>query len=96
MRMTPRGTMVAMVMATMMATGTVVAQAQTPAVQGPAAPTVTVGGVVYAQYNYQLSGFDHLNSFDATRAYINVNAKFAGGVSARIARLLVLSEGAWR
>jgi hypothetical protein len=83
MRTTPRGTMVAMVMAAMMAAGTVVAQtpAAAPATQ---APTITVGGVVYAQYNYQLSGFDHLNAFDVTRTYINVNARFAGGVSARI------------
>ncbi|HEU4569820.1 MAG TPA: hypothetical protein VFS07_04555 [Gemmatimonadales bacterium] len=47
------------------------------------APTVTVGGVGYAQWNYNLSGTQHLNAFDVTRTYININAKFSGGVSTR-------------
>jgi hypothetical protein len=90
MRMTPRGTVVAMVITMVTTAG--IAQAQTPTYPEPAvaqtpavqAPTVTVGGVVYTQYNYQLSGVDHLNAFEVTRTYINVNARFAGGVSARI------------
>ena len=53
------------------------------AAQGTPAPTVSVGGVGYAQYNYNLSGTQHNNAFDMTRTYINVTAKFAGGVSTR-------------
>jgi hypothetical protein len=52
------------------------------------APTVTVGGVGYAQYLYQLHQdsvtSSHLNNFDVTRAYINVIGKFGSGVGARI------------
>jgi hypothetical protein len=55
---------------------------------------VTVGGVVYAQYGYSLkpdSGLvattgaaGHDNNFDVTRAYVNVTAKFADGVTTRV------------
>ena len=49
------------------------------------APTVTVGGVGYAQYVYQLKDTaGHLNNFDVTRAYINVVGKFAYGVTTRV------------
>jgi len=52
------------------------------------APTVTVGGVGYAQYLYQLHKDSvtnsSLNNFDITRAYINVIGKFSSGVGARI------------
>jgi len=52
------------------------------------APTVTVGGVGYAQYLYQFhkdtATNSHLNSFDITRAYINVVGKFPAGVGVRI------------
>lgn len=52
------------------------------------APTVTVGGVGYAQYLYQLHKDtvtnSNLNNFDVTRAYINVVGKFSSGVGARI------------
>jgi hypothetical protein len=49
------------------------------------APTVTVGGVGYAQYSYQLKDTaNHLNNFDITRAYINVIGKFAYGVGTRV------------
>jgi hypothetical protein len=52
------------------------------------APTVTVGGVGYAQYLYQLHKDSvtnsNLNNFDVTRAYINVIGKFGSGVGARI------------
>jgi len=38
---------------------------------------VTVGGVVYGHYVYQLNGqADGLNNFDISRAYINVNGRF--------------------
>jgi hypothetical protein len=51
-------------------------------------PSVTVGGLAYAQYVYQgrqdsVTGA-HLNGFDVTRAYINVVGKFPVGVGARI------------
>jgi len=52
------------------------------------APTVTVGGVGYGQYLYQLHKDtvtnSNLNNFDITRAYINVIGKFSSGVGARI------------
>jgi hypothetical protein len=59
------------------------------AVPGAAqAPSVTVGGLAYAQYAYQfhrdsISGA-RLNGFDVTRGYINVVGKFPLGVGARI------------
>ena len=52
--------------------------------QAPAAPQLTVSGTAYAQWNYNLSGDQHLNAFDVTRTYINFNGKFANGVSTRI------------
>jgi hypothetical protein len=54
------------------------------------APTVTVSGVGYAQYLYQLkvdstlSPPGHQNNFDVTRAYINVIGKFTGGITTRV------------
>ena len=49
------------------------------------APTVTVGGVAYAQYQYQLKdSANHINNFDVTRAYINVIGKFAYGIGTRV------------
>src|SRR3989449_8093712 len=58
------------------------AAAQAPATQ---APQVTVSGVSYLQYLYQLKDTaNHNNNFDVTRAYINVIGRFSGGVSPRI------------
>ena len=49
------------------------------------APQVTVTGVAYTQFLYQLADTaGHANSFDVTRAYVNVLGKFAGGVSTRL------------
>ena len=49
------------------------------------APTVTVGGVAYAQYGYQLKDTaNHVNNFDITRAYLNVIGKFAYGINTRV------------
>src|SRR2546428_3896474 len=57
-------------------------RAQAPAAQ---APQVTVSGVSYLQYLYQLKDTaNHNNNFDVTRAYINVIGRFSGGVSTRI------------
>jgi hypothetical protein len=58
----------------------------------PLAAQVSVGGVVYAQYQYQLasdtlkadSNIQHINNFDITRAYINVTGRFAGGIATRV------------
>lgn len=55
------------------------------AAQGSPAPQVSVGGLVYTQYLYQLKDtLNHFNSFDVTRAHLNVLGKFSGGVGARI------------
>ena len=57
------------------------------AAQAPAAqtPQVTVSGVAYVQYLYQLKDTaNHNNAFDVTRAYINVIGRFSGGVSTRV------------
>jgi hypothetical protein len=49
------------------------------------APSVTVGGVAYAQYSYQVKDTaNHLNNFDITRAYINIIGKFAYGIGTRV------------
>lgn len=60
------------------------AAAQTQASQ---APQVTVGGVVYGQFLYQLKdslGAGHQNQFSIQRAYINVLGRFSGGISTRV------------
>jgi hypothetical protein len=54
------------------------------------APTVTVAGVGYVNYAYQLrtdssiTPVGHGNNFDVTRAYIRALGKFAGGVQTQI------------
>jgi hypothetical protein len=64
-----------------------VAFAATAAAQ---APTVSVSGIVYAQYQYQfhsdtaLIPQGHQNNFDVTRAYVNVIGKFGGGLTTRV------------
>jgi hypothetical protein len=63
------------------------AAARTAAAQGtpPSTPSVTVGGVVYAQYLYQLKDTaNHVNNFDITRSYINVIGKFPSGLATRV------------
>ncbi|HSB55088.1 MAG TPA: porin [Gemmatimonadales bacterium] len=53
-------------------------------------PTVTISGVGYAQYLYQLkedssfSGNGHQNNFDVTRAYLNAVGKFPAGLTTRV------------
>ncbi|MCC7194775.1 MAG: hypothetical protein IT356_04380 [Gemmatimonadaceae bacterium] len=50
-----------------------------------AQPSVSVSGVVYAHYAFQLSDTaNHANAFDITRALMSVNGKFAGGLTARV------------
>jgi hypothetical protein len=63
------------------------AGAGSAAAQGspPPTPTVTVGGVVYAQYLYQLKDTaNHVNDFDITRSYVNVIGKFPSGLGTRV------------
>src|SRR5437762_9288684 len=58
--------------------------AQTPATQ---APQVTVGGVVFGQYLYQLKdslGAGNQNQFSIQRAYLNVIGRFSGGLQTRV------------
>jgi hypothetical protein len=53
----------------------------------PAPPQVTVGGVVYGQFLYQLKdslGAGHQNQFSIQRAYVNVLGRFAGGIQTRV------------
>jgi hypothetical protein len=52
----------------------------------PPAPQVTVTGLVYTQYLYQLRDTltPHFNNFDITRAYVNVLGRFSGGVGTRV------------
>jgi hypothetical protein len=60
-----------------------VAAAQTPATS----PPVTVGGVVYGQFLYQLKdslGAGNQNQFSVQRAYINVLGRFGGGIQTRL------------
>lgn len=59
------------------------AVAQNPAT--PAPSPITVSGVVYAQYGYQLKDTaHHANAFDVTRAYVNVIGHFSGGITTRV------------
>ena len=53
------------------------------AAQAPAAPQVTVSGVVYTQYQY-VDAPVHNNTFDVQRAYVNVLGRFANGISTRV------------
>lgn len=61
-------------------------------IAGAAHAQTSVSGVVYAAYSYNLqtdtlkadSSIGHINNFDITRAYINVNGRFAGGVATRV------------
>jgi hypothetical protein len=51
------------------------------------APQVTVGGVVYGQFLYQLKdslGAGHQNQFSVQRAYVNVLGRFSGGLQTRV------------
>lgn len=49
------------------------------------APAVSVGGVGYAQYAYQLSdSANHGNNFELTRAYLTVRGSFDHGIRTRV------------
>src|SRR3989442_124791 len=54
-------------------------------VAAPAQAQGSVGGVVYTQYTLNVSDtLSSLNNFDVTRAYVNVNGQFAGGIRTRV------------
>lgn len=53
------------------------------AAQTPAAPQVTVAGVVYTQYQYTDAPV-HTNNFELNRAYVNVLGRFASGINTRV------------
>jgi len=61
--------------------------------QAPAAPQVTVGGLVYTQYQYTDAAV-HTNTFDVTRAYVNVLGRFANGISTRLTTDIIPSVAA--
>lgn len=70
---------------TFAAAGLVAAALAAPlAAQNPPAPTVSLGGVVYAQWGAQLDSLSPANNFDITRAYLNAIGKFSGGIMARV------------
>jgi hypothetical protein len=73
-----RGLLTAAIIAATMTGGELAAQAAAPA------PQLAVSGVAYAQYNYNISGTQHINAFDVTRAYLNFNGKFADGIATRV------------
>jgi len=51
----------------------------------PAPPQITVGGLVYAQYLYQLKDtINGQNNFDITRGYVTVLGNFANGIFTRV------------
>lgn len=55
--------------------------------QAAQAPQITVGGVVYGQYLYQLKdslGAGNQNQFSIQRTYINVIGRFSGGLQTRV------------
>ena len=53
------------------------------AAQAPAAPQITVSGVVFTQYQY-VDAPVHNNTFEVQRAYVNVLGRFANGISTRV------------
>ena len=72
-------------LATLTAAIAMTAPTALPGQAQPAQPAVAVGGVVYAQYVYQISDTaNHANSFDVTRAYLNVTGRFSEGLATRV------------
>jgi hypothetical protein len=61
-----------------------------PAVMSAQSPEISVSGVGYVHYRYQL-GIDsslanpgHANNFDVERSYLTVSGKFANGIATRV------------
>lgn len=74
--------------ARLLATLCVLSMAALPAIaqqqQAAQAPQITVGGVVYTQYQYTDVPVANKSSFDVTRAYVNVLGRFANGITTRV------------
>lgn len=65
--------------------GTLGASTAAAQAQAPSPPQVSVTGLVYTQFVYQLKDtVNHINNFDITRAYVNVIGRFTGGLFARV------------
>jgi len=62
------------------------------AAQTPAPPQTTVAGVVYTQYQYTDAAV-HTNTFDVTRAYVNVLGRFANGITTRLTTDILPNAG---
>ncbi len=71
---------------TLAAAGVIAAGAAAPlAAQNPApAPTVTLSGVIYAQWGAETDSLSPANNFDITRGYLNAIGKFNGGITTRV------------
>lgn len=52
--------------------------------QAPAAPQVSVTGVIFTQYQYTDANVVAKSTFDVQRAYVNVLGRFANGISTRV------------
>ena len=90
--------------ATVVGAASAVAQAPPAAPAAPPAPQVTVSGVGYAQFLYELKdsvgpapgnvSYGNQSQFSVQRAYINAMGKFGGGVQTRITVDIVPSGAA--
>ncbi len=71
---------------TLAAVGLVAAAAAAPlaAQTAPVPPTLSFSGVGFAQWGAQVDSLSPNNSFDVTRAYLNVLGKFGGGINTRV------------
>jgi hypothetical protein len=67
-----------------LAFGALALTVSTVAAQTPAAPQVTVTGVVYTQYQYSDAPIAAKSTFEMQRAYVNVLGRFANGISTRL------------
>jgi len=70
---------------TLAAAGIVAVAAAAPlAAQNPTPPTVTLSGVIYAQWGAQTDSLSPANNFDITRAYLSAIGRFSGGIMTRV------------
>ncbi len=61
--------------------------------QAPPAPQVTVGGLVYTQYQYSDAPIAAKSTFDMTRAYVNVLGRFSNGITTRVTTDILPNPG---
>src|SRR5216117_424901 len=62
--------------------------------QAPPAPQVTVGGLVYTQYQYSDAPIAAKSTFDMTRAYVNVLGRFSNDITTRVTTDIIPSAAA--